>query len=82
MTSTSSPAFHGEGGDIPLTEQPAVEHIMSPADEHSKQHSDVTVTKDETAVESSIKFSPPLYKQRYDCVSAILRQEQVISVSI
>jgi len=39
------------------------------------------VTSNDDAVEGSIRFSPPLYKQRYECVCSILQQAEVTSVS-
>jgi hypothetical protein len=83
MSSVSSPAFHGSEANVSMNKPSVVEHGVSLVSESCDQHSDYTAgTKEEAAVESSIKFSPPLYRQRYDTVSAILRQQQVTSVSM
>jgi hypothetical protein len=81
MTSLGSTATLGVDNIVFMKESLVEERDQSHAD-NSEQHSDDTFVNEEAAIEDYVKFSPPLYKQRYDCVSSILGQQQVVSVSI
>ena len=58
-----------------LNDDPIQTHAVTNDDKN-------VVIYNDDAVEGAIKFSPPLYKQRYECVCTILRQAEVTSVSL
>ena len=72
----------GVGGDLFSKVDPDNFEDADLKDERTTELCQPSIASNDDAVESTITFSPPLYKQRYDVVHDILHQAEVTSVGI